>query len=77
MLLHVIFTDNHYDYVKDFMLDDLIDTRKIARFRRNTGWVTIGIDRIRARNDKRAFNGIERRSDITSLYPIDIKVIEI
>ena len=74
MLLQVIFTDSHYDYVKDFMLDDLIDTQKIARFRRSTGWVTIGVDPIRTRVNKRTFNGIERRSAITSLYTIDIKL---
>jgi len=73
MLLQVIYTDNHYDYVKDFMLDDLIESQKIAKFRRSTGWVTIGVDQIRARNNKRTYDGIERRSAITSLYPIEIK----
>ena len=75
MLLQVIYTDKHYDYVKDFMLDDLIELRKISKFRRSTGWVTIGVDPIRARNNKRSFHGIERRSAIASLYPIDINVI--
>jgi hypothetical protein len=75
MLLQVVYTDNHYDYVKDFMLDDLIESRKIAKFRRRSGWVTIGVDPIRARNGKRTFNGIERRSSVSSQYPIDIKVI--
>ena len=75
MLLQVIFTDNHYDYVKDFVLDDLIDTQKIARFRRSTGWVIIGADPIRKRDNKRTYNGIERRSAIASMYPIDIQVI--
>jgi hypothetical protein len=74
MLLHVIYTDNHYDYVKDFMLDDLIESQKIAKFRRSAGWVTIGVDPIRARKHNRLFNGIERRSSVASLYPIDIKV---
>ena len=47
MLIHVIRTDNHYDYVKDFMLDLLIASKEILRFERSSGWVTIGVDPIR------------------------------
>ena len=32
MLIHVMYTGNNFDYVKDFMLGNLIDTGKIARF---------------------------------------------
>ena len=75
MLLQVIYSDNHYDYVKDMMLDDLIGSHKIEKFHRRTGWVTIGVDPIRERDNIHSFNGIERRSAISSLYPMDIKVI--
>jgi hypothetical protein len=47
VLIHVIRTDNHYDYVKDFMLDLLIASKEILRFERSSGWVTIGVDPIR------------------------------
>ena len=47
MLIPVIYRDNKYDYVKDFMLDLLIDLDKIIKFKRSTGWVTIGVDSIR------------------------------
>jgi hypothetical protein len=47
MLIHVIRTDNNYDYVKDFMLDLLIASRDILKFKRSSGWVTIGVDPIR------------------------------
>jgi len=47
MLIHVVRKGNHYDYVKDFMLDSLIESRGIVKFKRSTGWVTIGIDPIR------------------------------
>jgi hypothetical protein len=52
VLIHVKRNDNHYDYVKDFMLDLLIDAKKVVKFKRSSGWVSIGIDPIR--KNKRA-----------------------
>lgn len=72
MLIHVIFKDRHHDYVKDFMLDFLIESKKIARFRRSTGWVAVGEDPIRKISFNRTFDGIERRAAIASQYPITI-----
>ena len=53
MLIHVVRADNHYDYVKGFILDHLIELRDIVKFKRSTGWVTVGEDPIREskRND--------------------------
>jgi len=56
MLIHVVRTGNHYDYVKDFVLDSLIESRGIVKFKRCTGWVTIGIDPIRGHKRNRPFN---------------------
>lgn len=47
MLIQIMFPDNHHDFVKPGMLDSLIDLHKIAKFKRSTGWVTIGIDPVR------------------------------
>ncbi|HYS44739.1 MAG TPA: hypothetical protein VEM32_12240 [Geobacteraceae bacterium] len=47
MLIQVSYADNRYDYVKESRLDDLIASRKVVRFRRSTGWVTVGVDLIR------------------------------
>jgi hypothetical protein len=47
LLIHVIRKDNHFDYVKDFMLDLLIASKTIVKFKRSSGWVTIGVDPIR------------------------------
>lgn len=47
MLIHVIRTGNHYDYVKGFILDHLIELKEIVKFKRSTGWVTVGADPIR------------------------------
>jgi hypothetical protein len=56
MLIHVLRTGNSYDYVKDFMLDSLIESKGIVKFRRNTGWVTIGADPIRKNKRDSLFN---------------------
>ena len=47
MLIQVKYPDNRFDYVKEHILDTLIETEKIAKFRRSTGWVTLGLDPIR------------------------------
>ncbi len=42
MLTQVIHVDNHCDYVTDLMLDRLIKSKEIVKFKSSTGWVTIG-----------------------------------
>ena len=64
MLLQIISVDNQFDYVKDFRLDDLIESRKVKKFRRSTGWVTIGVDPIRTNKNVSIFDGIERRASV-------------
>lgn len=64
MLLRVIRAENHYDYVKDFMLDSLIESKEIVKFKRITGWVTLGADPIRKRNRDSAVYDNERRSAV-------------
>jgi hypothetical protein len=51
MLIHVKYSDNKFDYVKEIILDILIDSNKITEFKRSSGWVIIGSDPIR--NTKR------------------------
>lgn len=53
----VVRTDNHYDYVNYFMLDSLIKSKQIVKFKRNTGWVNVGADQIRDGKQDRVFNG--------------------
>lgn len=52
MLIQVAYDDEKYDYVKDFMLDKLIETGAISKFRRSSGWVRIGVDPIRRRTTR-------------------------
>jgi hypothetical protein len=56
----VIRTDNRYDYVDDCMLDSLIKSKEIVKFKRNTAWVTVGVAPIRANKRDRVFNGTDR-----------------
>ena len=62
MLIHVMYPGNKYDYVKEFMLDKLIETRKIVKFWRDSGWVTIGVDPVRTGKQQNFYNGVERRA---------------
>ncbi len=65
MLIQVIYPDDRYDYVKEFMLDELIESQKITRFRRRSGWVTLGVDPVRKPRRKDAdFSGQERRAKV-------------
>lgn len=61
MLIQVGYDDDRYDYVKDFMLDDLIDKGAIAKFKRSSGWVIIGVDPVR-RSRRPDYSGAERRT---------------
>lgn len=61
MLIQVSYDDEKYDYVKDFMLDRLIQSGTISRFRRSSGWVQIGVDPIRTQK-RENYNGEERRT---------------
>jgi fructose-1,6-bisphosphatase len=47
MLIQVVRNNNYYDYIQDFMLDNLIAAHEIVKFKRGTGWVTIGTHPIR------------------------------
>jgi hypothetical protein len=62
MLVQVNWTNNRYDYVKDFMLDSLIEAGVVARFLRSSGWVTIGVDPIRSKSPRPEYSGSERRT---------------
>jgi hypothetical protein len=62
MLLQVIRTGNHYDYVKDFMLDSLIESKGIVKFKRITGWVTLGVDPIRRSKRNCAVSDTDKKS---------------
>jgi hypothetical protein len=61
MLIQVNYTDDRYDFVKDFMLETLIASGAIAKFRRTTGWVQIGVDPVRKARPGAPYSGADRR----------------
>lgn len=63
MLIHVNWSNDKYDYVKDFMLESLIEAGAVARFLRSSGWVTVGVDPIRSKTASREYAGNERRTE--------------
>jgi hypothetical protein len=62
MLIRVKYSDNRYDYVKEDTLNRLIEANNIERFRRSSGWVTIGVDSLR-----------KAKREYTYLYPNELK----
>jgi len=61
MLIQVNYTDDRYDFVKDFMLETLIASGAIAKFRRTSGWVQIGVDPVRKARPSEPYQGTDRR----------------
>lgn len=59
MMIQVQYTDGRHDMVKPQLLDRLLDSRRLARFRRSGGWVTIGKDPVRRRRGP--YGGPDRR----------------
>jgi len=57
VLIPVIYADDSYDMVEDFLLNELIINNKIKAFKRSSGWVRLGQDRVR----KIDYSGPERR----------------
>jgi len=63
--IHVITRDGTYQHITPPALDVLLEKNHIMKFRRSSGWVTIGIDPIRVkdrRDASREFSGPDRRS---------------
>jgi hypothetical protein len=61
MLVQVKWKNGTYDYVRDYMLDCLIDTGVVDSFQRKSGWVTVGVDPMRSCTLSRGYDGPERR----------------
>jgi hypothetical protein len=61
MILRVIYTDGSFDFVNDFMLSLLIQSRKVAKFKRSNGWVDADSQHVRRAGNKGSYTGPERR----------------
>ena len=62
MLIPILRNNNQYDFVKGFILNTLIESKRIVKFKRNTGWVTLGTDPIRDVNRKSLSISNDRRT---------------
>ena len=68
MLIHIIRNGSHYDFVQDFILDSLIKSKEIVKFKRSTGWVTIGADPIRESKRDSASHSADRIAVNDSIF---------
>ena len=64
MLIQIEYNDNKFDFVKNSQLDRLLEMHRIHRFKRSSGWVTVGVDPIRTRRNVLNFDAQERRNKI-------------
>ena len=60
MLIKIKYHNDTFDYIKPWHLDRLIKANWIKAFCRRTGWVVIGMDRIRGGGEDN-YQGTERR----------------
>jgi len=61
MMIRVIYTDETFDFIRDTQLDRFIALGKVSKFKRSSGWVTVGVDPIRI--DRHIYySGPERRA---------------
>ena len=65
MIIPVKYSDGTMDRVQSILLDTLILSGVITKFKRGNGWVTIGQDPIR-RQGKKSEVREERRTDLST-----------
>lgn len=68
MLIEVFYPGMQHDYVKDFMLGKLMENGKIIKFRRSSGWVTLGVDPVRDMTKRTDYTGVERRTSDHNVF---------
>ncbi|MGW8311910.1 MAG: GSU3473 family protein [Desulfuromonadales bacterium] len=64
-LIHVITRDGTYQHLTSSALDILLEKNRLLKFRRSSGWVTVGIDPIRVKDRREAsrpYQGPDKRS---------------
>ena len=61
MFIRVVYKDGKHDMVKPQLLDFLLESNKVAKFKRYYGWAVVGKDTIRTGNSH-IYYGEERRA---------------
>jgi len=60
--IDVILKDGTYHHFTPRVLDVLLETHRVLKFKRTNGWATVGVDQIRAkRRENEEYPGPERR----------------
>lgn len=65
MMVRVMYHDGMTEMVRPPVLQHLIETRKIHKFKRADGWAVLGVDPIRLAS-KNGFRGEERRIGVVT-----------
>lgn len=63
--IEVIMSDGTHHHFTAQVLDVLLENNRVIKFRRESGWVAVGVDPIRIKSRREAshmFNGHERRA---------------
>jgi hypothetical protein len=63
--IEAIIDDGTHHLLMPSVLDVLLENNQVVKFKRSSGWVTVGIDPIRFKNRReasRSYNGHDRRS---------------
>lgn len=69
MIIRVMYNDEKYDMVKDYLLDPLIASGKVKKFyRQSEGWVSVTNARVRGMGG--AYDGPERRKSLAVTSPV-------
>ncbi len=61
MLIRVVYNDNKYDFINPARLNEQLKAGAISMFQRNNGWVRVGIDPLRGKNNAPRDKADERR----------------
>ena len=63
--IDVILKDGTYHHFTPRVLDVLLEGQRVLKFKRSSGWATVGVDPIRAKkNQNNPYHGVERRTSV-------------
>jgi len=60
--IDVILKDGTYHHFTPRVLDVLLDSHRVHKFKRSNGWATVGIDPVRTSRAGNGYDGPERRT---------------
>lgn len=62
MLIPIVYTNGKHDLVKGFILDRLIESSGITKFKRTEGWVNLASGSLRGKRIDYDYDGPRRRT---------------